>query len=153
MTLEQYALLAEILASAAVVLSLLFVGVQLARANRETRASTMQAAMFREIENSFRLADHAGTWHKVLTGEPLAEGEELRRGITLFNAFMTDCEYRLRQFNAGYLDLETWEARKETLPLLAGLPIYPYWRAAPSGRNHSLEFLELMDGLAGRAAA
>jgi hypothetical protein len=149
MTLEQYAFLAEILASAAVVISLIFVGIQLAHANRESRASTMQAAMFREIENSFRFADHAATWNKVITGAPLSDGEELRRSIALFNAFMTDCEYRFRQFRAGYLDAQTWQARMATLPIVANLPVYAPWRASPGGQNHAQDFLALMDKLAG----
>jgi hypothetical protein len=148
MTLEQYALLAEILASVAVVITLIFVGIQLSHANRESRASTMQAAMFREIENSFRFADHAATWDKVLAGSALSEGEELRTGILLFNAFMTDSEYRFHQYRAGYLDPQTWQARMETLPLAARLPVYAPWRCSPGGQNHARDFLELMDRLA-----
>ncbi|MGD8341426.1 MAG: hypothetical protein PVH89_11625 [Gammaproteobacteria bacterium] len=147
MTLEQYAYLAEMLGSAAVVISLIFVGIQLARANRETRTATMQAAMFREMENSFRFAEHASTWDKVITGAPLSEGEEIRRALGLYNAFMTDCEYRYRQFKGGYLDAQTWDARNATLPLIVRLPIFEIWRSAPSGKNHAADFLKMLDDL------
>jgi len=147
MVLEQYALIAEILGSVAVVISLLFVGAQLARANRESRVATMQSAMFREIENSFRFADHAGAWDKVMTGQPLADGEELRTGVVLYNAFMTDSEYRFRQFKAGYLDSRMWEARVAALPLVVHLPIHEIWRNSPGGRNHAADFLQFLNEL------
>ena len=147
MTLEQYAWLAQLLGSVAVVISLIFVGIQLARANNESRAATMQAAMFREMENSFRFADHAGTWDKVMIGEPL-EGAELRRALGLFNALMTDCEYRYRQFKAGYLDAQTWEARNATLPSIVSLPIFRTWTQVVSGKNHSADFLAMLEDVA-----
>ena len=147
MTLEHYAYLFDIAGSVAVVVSLIFVGVQLARANRESRTATMQAAMFREMDNSFRFAEFAETWDKIITAQPLAPGQELRRALALYNAFMTDCEYRYRQFKAGYLDESTWEARNSTLPPLVKLPVFPLWRAALSGKNHSSDFLDYLDRL------
>lgn len=110
MTLEHYAYVFEILASLAVVVSLIFVGIQLSRANREARNATLQAAMFREMDNSFQFSQYAATWDKVLKGQPLSDGEELRRGIAL-------------------------------------LPIFQHWRDAPSGRNHSNEFVAYVERL------
>lgn len=147
MTIEQFANLFDIAGSVAVVVSLLFVGIQLARANRESRNATMQAAMFREIDNSLSLADHAATWDKIVTSQPLAEGAELRCGVSLYNAFMTDCEYRYRQYRSGYLDRATWEARKATLPGVMALPIHQVWRTTFSGRNHSPDFLAMLESL------
>jgi hypothetical protein len=69
----------------------------------------------------------------------------------LFNAFMTDCEWRYREFKAGHLDTKTWEARNSTLPQLVRLPIYPLWRSAPSGRNHASDFLAYLDATTGTA--
>lgn len=147
MTLEQFATLFDILGSVAVVISLLFVGIQLARGNRESRNATMQAAMFREIDNSLALASHAETWDKIVKSQPLADGVELRCGISLYNAFMTDCEYRYRQYRSGYLDSATWEARKATLPGVIALPIHQIWRTSFSGRNHSPDFLAMLESL------
>ncbi len=150
-TLSELASIAEILALVAIVPSLIFVGVQIARGNREARAASVQAALFSEIANSFKFADHAGTWDKVVKGEPLAEGDELRRGIVLFNVVMTDSENRYHQFKAGYLDSQAWEARFSTLPGLTSLPIFKDWRHSFGGQNTSAEFLEVLDELTGRA--
>ena len=149
-TLSELAAIAEILGLVAIVPSLIFVGVQLARANREARAATLQAAMFSEISYSFRFADHASVWDKVITGSPLSEGEELRRGVLLYNAFMTDTENRYHQFRGGYLDSQAWEARYSTLPEIVSLPIFEPWRNSPGGRNHSTGFLEMLDELASK---
>ena len=77
-TLSEFAAVAEILGLVAIVPSLIFVGVQLQRGNCEARAASIQATMDADREISMAYADHAGTWDKIITGAPLAEGEELR---------------------------------------------------------------------------
>lgn len=147
-TLSELAAVAEILGLIAIVPSLIFVGVQLQRGNREARAASIQATMDADREISMAFADHAGTWNKVITGSPLAEGEEWRRGIVLFNVLMADSEGRFHQFKAGYLDAQSWEARHSTLRELSNLPIYKTWRNSPGGRSHAADFLEILDSLA-----
>jgi len=71
--LADIAAVAEILGLIAVVPSLIFVGVQLARSNREARAATIQATMDSDREVSATFAEHAETWDKVVNGAPLAD--------------------------------------------------------------------------------
>ena len=146
-TLSELASIAEIVGLVAIVPSLIFVGVQLMRGNREARAATIQATMDSDLRLSSAFADHAGTWNKVITGEPLAIGEEMRRGIVLFNVLMADTEGRFQQYRSGYLDAQTWEARKATLPKFVRLPIFEVWRSSPGGASHSADYLELLDAL------
>lgn len=150
MTLEHYAYLAEIIGSLAIIASLVFVGVQLSHANRESRAAAMQAAMLTEVDNSFRFADHANTWDKVVRGAPLADGEEERKGIVLYNALVTDSENRYHQYRAGYLDSQSWEARRAALHPMMRLPIFENWRKSFGGRNHAPDFLAILDEMAGK---
>lgn len=152
-TLSELAAIAEILGLIAIVPSLIFVGVQLARGNREARAATYQAAMKSEIDVSAILVEHAGTWDKVMTGAPLASGEELREGIVLFNVLMSDSEGRYHQFKAGYLDVQSWDARRSALASAVFLPIFEIWRSSPGGLSHSADFLALLDGMASRDAS
>jgi hypothetical protein len=144
-TLSEFAAVAEILGLVAIIPSLIFVGVQLQRGNREARAASIQATMDADREISMAFADHAATWDKVITGRPMTEGEEWRRGIVLFNVLMADSEGRYHQFKAGYLDAQSWEARHSTLRELANLPIYKIWRNSPGGRSHAADFLAIMD--------
>ena len=140
---------AEMVGATAVVLSLVFVGVQIRDGNREARAATIQSILSTDLDMSVVFADHASTWDKVLMGEPLASGEEMRRGIVLFNMLITDTENRYLQFRSGYLDAQSWEGRRSVIPALTNLPIYKTWRSSPGALSHSSDFLELMDGLSG----
>jgi len=139
---------AEIIGSTAVVLSLIFVGLQLNEGNRETRAATTQAAIQSEMDMIRTLALHAGTWDKVLSGEPLASGEEMRRGIILINLLMTDTENSYHQSESGYLEAGKWEGRLSVLPPIVRLPMYEIWKKSIGSLGHSTDFMELLDGAA-----
>lgn len=136
---------AEIIGSTAVVLSLIFVGLQLNEGNRETRAATTQSALQSEMDMIRTLALHAGTWDKVISGEPLASGEEMRRGILLYNLLMTDSENQYHQSESGYLEAGKWEARLSGLPPLVRLPFYGIWKKSIGSLGHSADFMELLD--------
>ena len=144
-TLSELGSIAEIVGLLAIVPSLIFVGVQLARGNRGARASTIQSIMNSEMEMTARFADHAGTWDKVVAGEPLSDGEEARRGVVLLNVLMTDSENRCHQFQAGYLDAQRWEARSSIFPSLVRMPIFQIWRASLGARSRSADFLDIFD--------
>ena len=140
--------IAEIAASVGVLLSLIFVGTQIRDGNRETRAATIQAALDSEMFLAATAAEHAAIWDKVMTGQPLTAGEEMRTGIVLYNLLMTESENRFRQFNEGYLDARSWEGRRASLGLMVKLPVYEVWRGTPGGVNHSADFLALLSDLA-----
>ena len=122
---------AEIIGSTAVVLSLIFVGLQLNEGNRETRAATIQLSLKSQMDTVRTLALHAGTWDKVLSSESLASGEETRTGILLFKLLMTDTENTYHQFESGFLDAGTWEGRRSTLRQIVSLPIFDIWKKTP----------------------
>ena len=146
--LSHIASIAEIVAAIAVVLSLIFVGMQISDANKETRAMTMQSANDAELFAAATFARHAGTWDKILTGQSLADGEEFRTAIVIFNMAMIESENRYQQFNAGYLNAQSWEGSVKSLQSMVLLPIYADWRDSPGGQQHSTDFLELVDRLA-----
>ncbi len=129
--LSDVASVAEIIASVGVILSLIFVGLQISDSNRETRAATVQAILDSELFMIATITNHAGTWDKVITGAPLASGEERRMGITLFNLLMTEAENRYYQFDSGYLDAQSWEGRVSSLRPIVALPMYELWRKTP----------------------
>ena len=79
--LSDWASIAEIVASVGVILSLIFVALALRESNLETRATNTQLALQSEMAVAMAALDHAEVWDKVLTGVPLAAGEETRRGL------------------------------------------------------------------------
>lgn len=117
-SLSDWANLAEILGAMAIVISLVFVGLQISDGNRATRAATAQAASDQTMVLHGELLRYSGTWQKVLDGSELAPGEEHRRGILLFGMVMTENENRALQFESGYLG-----NRRTNLGLFVTLPI------------------------------
>jgi len=139
--LSDWSAIAEIVAAAGVILSLLFVGFQVRDGNRETVAATMQAALELEVAFQSTVVSHADTWSKVSSGQDLAAGEEEARGFAIYSMLMTVYENRFHQYKSGYLDRPPSE-------LVAGTvdwPIYDEWRLRGGARTRSPEFLELLD--------
>lgn len=142
---DAIAAIAELMAAIGVIISLIFVGVQVRKSNAEARSATMQATTDTEIAMVATHADHVETWNKVVTGVPIEDSVELRRGILLFNLLMIDYENRFHQFQAGNLDVRSWSQRLEILHQLVILPIYDHWRKSPGGRSHGAVYLDLVD--------
>lgn len=145
--LTRWASIAEMTAAVGVILSLIFVGLQINEGNRETRAATLQAANDSEMFMQSQFLRYAGTWEKIISGKPLKEGAETRRGIVLYKMAMTEYENRFVQFEAGYFDAALWETRLSSLRRLVAVPIFETWRDSIGAAGHSPNFLELIDNL------
>jgi hypothetical protein len=145
MALDQYANIAEIVGVVVVIVTLVFLTLQIRQNTRAIRSTTIQAVMQSEMAFSKILIEHSDTWNKILTAEPLAVGEETRKAIVLFNVFMIDTESRYHQYNTGYLDVQAWEGRLGTLPEVTNLPVYQMWKTSFGGMSHSADFLKLLE--------
>ena len=152
MALDQYANIAEIVGVIIVIVTLVFLTLQIRQNTRAMRSTTIQSVMQSEMGFVSIIVENVGTWDKVVTGAPLSSGEETRKAIVLYNAFMIDTESRYHQYKSGYLDPQPWEARLDTLPDVVMLPTFELWRKSLGGLSHSAEFLELLDNLQRRAA-
>jgi hypothetical protein len=137
--------IAEVISAVAVVASLVYLAVQVRANTKATRASAFQTAIQSEMDLATVFVENARVWDKVVTGAPLAEGEEMRAGILLYNMLMLDTARRHQQYAEGYLEAQAWKARRETLPSIVGLPVYRGWRASLGARGHSADFLALLD--------
>jgi hypothetical protein len=137
--LSELASAAEIVAAVGVIVSLVFVGLQIREGNEETRAATIQASLDSEMFLQSQFLRNADVWEKIAAGLPLSEGEETRRGIVLFNMLMTMNENRYHQVNSGFLDSEL------PIPGLLDSPFFDTWRASGGARARSPEFLEFID--------
>ena len=151
MALDQYANIAEIVGVIIVIVTLVFLTLQIRQNTKALRSTTIQSVMQSEMGFLSIVIDNAGTWEKVVTAAPLSSGEETRKAILVFNAFMIDTESRYHQYKSGYLEAQPWEARLGTLPDVVILPTFKLWRKSLGGLSHSAEFLELLDSLQRRA--
>ena len=146
--LSEWAAIAEIVAAVGVILSLIFVGLQINEGNREARAASVQAASDADARMVTTLIAEKDIWEKVLTGAPLEEGAELRGGLLLFGYVMVNTDNRYHQFRSGYLDNSSWDGYQSNLQLFVRLPIFKTWRETPGAHSRTVEFLALLDGLA-----
>jgi hypothetical protein len=147
MTIQDWAAVAEIVGGIAVVVTLLYLAMQIRDSNRETRAITLQSVINNDLNMNSALVENAATWHKVITGVPLEEGEETRKGILLYNLLMIENEGRFLQYKTGYLDTVAWEQRLPAIRITIRNPIHKIWRASPGAAAHSLSFLQMLDEL------
>ena len=146
-TLKKWSSIAEVIAAVGVILSLIFVGLQISEGNRETRAATLQAATDSEMFMQSQFMRYADLWEKLIIDAPIEKGEEARRAIILYNMLMTDFENRYFQFEAGYFDARSWQTRLSSLRRIVALPFFETWRGTMGGVAHSPGFLELVDDL------
>jgi hypothetical protein len=146
--LSELGSIAEIVASIGVILTLIFVGLELQEGNREARATTAQLVIKAEMDMVAIFIANAKTWDKVVKGAPLAEGEEMRTAINLYQLSMLETANRYAQFRSGYIDSSSWDGTLKTLPAVTKLPIYEIWRASFGGQGQDTAFLELLDGFA-----
>ena len=140
--------IAELLAAIGVIISLIFVGLQVRKSNEEARTATMQATTDTEMMMVQIFAEHAEVWDKVSTGKELDSGTETRKGILMANMLMIDYENRFHQYLAGNFDESSWQNRLEILQSFVSLPIYDTWRNSLGGRSHGADFLALIDEMA-----
>ncbi len=145
--LSKWASIAEMIAATGVILSLIFVGLQINDENRETRAATRQAANDSEMFMQSQLLRYADVWEKILSGAPLEHGAEERRGIVLYNLVMTEYENRFAQFEAGFFDPTLWESRRPGLARFASVPFFETWRESIGASDHSPSFLEIIEDM------
>jgi hypothetical protein len=149
-SLSRWASIAEMIAATGVILSLIFVGLQINDENRETRAATLQAANDSEMFMQSQLLRYPDVWEKILSGAPLEDGAEERQGIVLYNLVMTEYENRFAQFEAGYFDPALWEARRPGVARFAALPFFETWRESIGASDHSRSFLEMVENMRAR---
>jgi hypothetical protein len=141
-TLSDWSAIAEIAAAFGVILSLIFVGIQIKEGNEETRASTMQAALETEMAFQSEILRYGDTWEKIYAGTPITDSVETRRGIILFSMLMNAQENRYHQYQAGYLD-----HMPRSLSRTVQLPFFDVWRTSVGADSRTPEYLELVDNM------
>ncbi len=139
MSLQDWGAIGELLGGVAIIVSLIYVGLQIKHGNREARASTLQATLDSEMSWQAEAMRYAGTWDKIVTSANFADGEETRRAILLYNMMMTFYQNRYYQFKTAYLDHPPFTEEVVTFPM------YEIWRGSGGAKNRSAEFLEFLD--------
>lgn len=139
MTIQDWGALGEMIGGVAIIVSLVYVGLQLKQGNREAKAATLQAVLDSEMLLQAEVLRYAGVWIKVQTDANFSNAEEKRRGILLFNMMMTVFQNRYYQYQSGYLD------HRPQVAELVTWPMFDIWRESGGTAMRSPEFLAMLD--------
>jgi hypothetical protein len=148
MSLADLALIASLLSSVAVLVSLLFLGVQIRQSNRNQRSLMQQGRSARNVDLLSRLTDPKinEVLLRVFRGETVTDSEYLVVYGYIGSVFWSyeDC---FLQFRSGTLDTESWASDVATLKRLLSNPAYrAVWRAARNAMG--AEYKSFLDGVA-----
>lgn len=146
MSLEIIAILSGIIASLAVIASLIFVGIQLKQSSLATRIMTVQINTQIMIENFGRVIDHpdiAAAFTGEIAPEDIAPGLRLRIGNVLATTFRHFEMLHMHQ-RYGIHEQETWQASEARLAERIPNPfIRSWWRS--SKHSYAPSFIAYVD--------
>lgn len=147
MTLNELSALSSIVASLAVIASLVFVGIQLRQSGLSTRMMTAQINTQIMIENFGRLVDHPDI-AAIFAGERAAEeitpGDRLRVG-NMFATTFRHMEMLHMHQRYGIHEREMWQAAEARLEERISNPIIRGWWEA-SKKSYAPSFVIYVDG-------
>ena len=140
--------LASLASSVAVVVSLLFLGLQIRQSNRNQRSLMQQGRSARNVELLSRLSDPrvSDVISRAANGETLTDQDCFVLYSYMTSVFWSyeDCFF---QFHLGMLDPKSWASDGTVLRRLLGNPAYrAVWRFARGGIGD--EYRSFLDGLA-----
>jgi hypothetical protein len=141
--LAEWASIAEIIGSVAIVISLIFVGFQISDGNRATRAATTQAILESTMYFQAELTRHPETWVKVIQNGDFSDEVETQRAKSLFNMLMTLHENRFQMRSSELLMGFTERSLRQTVIS----PFFEIWRESPGAASRSEDFLNYVDNL------
>jgi len=148
MNLGDFSSLANLASNLAVLVSLLFLGLQVRQGNRNQRSLMQQGRSVRNVELLARLGEPrlAKLMTRVAGNEELADAEYYQLYGYLASVFWSyeDCFF---QFRAGMLDEQSWSSDVATLKRLFSSPVYrAVWKAARGALGE--DYRGFLDGLA-----
>lgn len=149
MELQTLAAIAEIIGVTMIVITLLFLGLQIRQANKATVATLSQTVADSENAISAQYVRYPETWDKVLTNKTLSDSIEQRRAIIMMSLYMVHTENRYKLYKLGYLDQGSWESSRDAIRIMANLKIFEPWSQAPGYFNRTLDFRNFLDSLRG----
>ena len=149
-SLQEYALLAEIVGAIAVVLSLLYVGYQVQTNTAEQRVDSVQSITsgYRDLALVYVNNEDAGiAWHRVLDGEELTKRQVDLMSDSIY-AHLMALEEVYDKYQEGYIDEEVLNARVSlmTQKLLLSPQIRRSYEGMKIGGIINKSFVQWLDG-------
>lgn len=147
MNWEAVAAISEVVGAAAVVASLVFVGVQLRSNTKALKLTFTDSSVSRFKDSLTRLAESEQLSEILLRGVPDArsvEGLDLYRFTLLIQSYILDYSNFYTHYKAGALDQQTFESLDSQMRNFCNAPgLKAYWER--SGKNFPVEFRNYMN--------
>lgn len=138
----------EIVGAIAVVVSLLYLAIQIRAQNRESRMAAVHdiLAAFREIQTPMQDAEISKLWLKARAGHDALENHEKVQFYNLIGPMLRVWEEAYFQFDSGRLDEEIWETMVAQYSELVAMPeMQKYW--ALHKHVYAKRFSAFVDGI------
>lgn len=150
MTWAAVSAIGEIVGAIAVVLTLIYLAVQVRQSTRTTQAISIQAAS--SLDQEFLLtigsdAARAQLWAAYLLTPATLSDEQQLQGAYLMASFVRRLENIYLQKRLGALSKEGWQSRGLMFERIASSPGYEAYLRSIPGSFVNLEFREFMDKL------
>ena len=126
MTLEQYAYLAEVIGVIIIVVTLIYLSVQVRQGAHLLRSESRQSLQVSDREILLAFLDHMDLFDKVADQEELSRVDQ-RRFSCLWIINMRAREHEWFQYRDGILDETTWLSYRKILPLIVGSKRHRNW--------------------------
>lgn len=125
---EMVAAISEAVGAVAVVISLVYLAVQVRQSTRVMRASAKHSLTEATQSLIFSMADHADCWVKLVSGDPPSSPEQDAQMSLLVRATLRGFESQCYQAETGLLDDEEWRALERAIRDICAMPgVARYW--------------------------
>jgi hypothetical protein len=139
--------ISEVIGAAAVVASLVFVGVQLRSNTKVLKLTFTDSSVHRFKESVIRLAESEQLSELLLRGVPdpeMLDGQDSYRFSLMIQAYILEYSNFYMHYKAGALDKQTFESLDSQMRNFCNAPgLKAYWER--SGNNYPAEFREYMN--------
>jgi len=126
MTLEQYAAIAEITGLTIVVITLLYLAIQVRQGAHLLRSESRQALMNNEKDILLAYLENQDLFDKLSSPEALSSADQ-RRFSALWILNMRNREHEWFQYKDGILDEATWQSYRQIMRLILTSKRHRMW--------------------------
>lgn len=125
---EILGVVSEFVGAVAVVISLIYLSVQIRQNTRLMRATAKQSLTETTQGLIYHLSENADVWVKLVSGQEPTSAEEDARMSLLVRAMLRGFESQCYQYETGLLEAEEWQALRQAMRDICRLPgCRTYW--------------------------
>ncbi len=140
MNWEAISAISEIVGAIAVVITLIYVAMQIGQNTKMMRSGAKQSLTATTQNLIYKAIDNSAEWVKLTTGDEPATPEEDSRMSLLVRAMLRGFESQCYQYEAGLLEEDEWYALRTAIKDICALPgVNRYWEQL---RPHMSERLQ-----------